>query len=258
MQVNITPALLGFIHGLELANDATSPDTAIAVARGVATAADGSHLMHLTSATTKVLQSSGAWSAGGGGNGLDTGTRTANTWYHVFLIRGCCDGTEDILFSSSVGSPTLPSGYVAQRRIGSVRTNSSGNILPFTQTGNEFIWFNAPYDLQDVTNVGTTSTLFALTVPSGVKVLARIRFAAKNTGGAGYQFVARSPDENSAQTSGYSAGSGFQLDTFNATHAVSGEFLVRTNTASQIAIIAFSNSNNTVWLRTVGWFDDRN
>jgi len=244
----------GHIFGLTLANNGGSPNTTVDVAAGDATDSTNTYSIPL-GAFTKVIQSSGSWTAGTSNNGLDTGARAANTWYHVFLLRKDADGSGDVLFSTSVSSPTLPSGYSNFRRIGSVRTDGSTNLLAFVQTGDEFIWSLAKYDVQGV-SLGTTSTLYTLTVPSGVKVLARLRAANDPTGAGAAQVAVRSPDENSSQNTTFVTGSGHPLPTI-AGEGVSAELLVRTNTSSQVAAISSVASNNVFYIRTIGWFDSR-
>ena len=78
--------------------------------------------------SNKVLQASGSWSAGSSGNGLDTGARANSTWYNIFEIIKNSDGTNDILYSTSRTSPTVPSGYTLVAWIGRIRTDASGNI----------------------------------------------------------------------------------------------------------------------------------
>jgi hypothetical protein len=67
-----------------------------------------------------------------GANGLDTGSEANSTWYYVWVI-GKGDGTTAGLLSTSSTSPTMPSGYVYKRRVGSIRNNGSGNIIEFYQ-----------------------------------------------------------------------------------------------------------------------------
>jgi hypothetical protein len=251
----VAQVVSGHLFGLTLSNNGGSPNTTIDVAAGDATDSTNTYSMQLASAFSKVLQTSGSWTAGTGNNGLDTGARAANTWYHVYLIRKDADGTSDVLFSTSVSSPTMPSGYTAFRRIGSVRTNGSNNIFAFTQTGDEFIWSTASYDVQGV-NVGTTSTQYTLSVPSGVKVIARVRAVNDPTGTTTSQITIRSPDESTSQNSTFVTGSGHQLQAHSG-NSIATEVLVRTNTASQVAAISNVASGNVFHVRTVGWFDGR-
>ncbi len=245
----------GHIFGLTLANDAGSPNTTIDIATGVATDSTSTYSISLGSAFTKVIQSAGSWTAGTGNNGLDTGARGASSWYHVYPIRKDADGSADILFSLSVSSPTMPMGYSTFRRIGSVRTNGSSNLLAFTQTGDEFIWSTASYDVNGV-SLGTTSTLYTLLVPTGVKVLVRLRAANDPTGSTASLVAIRSPDESSAQNTTFGSGSGAQLSSTSGEADVT-ELLIRTNTSSQIAAISSAASGNVFHIRTVGWFDSR-
>jgi hypothetical protein len=69
-------------------------------------------------------------------NGLDTGTKAANTWYYVYLVKRNIDGTTGAVFSTvnevSGGSITLPTGYDLKRQLPlAVRTDASSNIMPF-------------------------------------------------------------------------------------------------------------------------------
>lgn len=59
----------------------------------------------------KKIQSTGSWTAGDTNNGLDTGSRTASTFYRTYVIQNNSTGAYDILFSISATSPTVPSGY---------------------------------------------------------------------------------------------------------------------------------------------------
>lgn len=263
MLVNPQPPMAGHIFGLQLSNNSFAPNTTLDVSSGVAADSTNTYQVQLPSAFSKVLQTSGAWASGSGSDGLDTGLRTANTWYHVYLIRFDADGAGDILFSTSFSNPTLPSGYTSKRRLGSILTDASGNILPFTQTGDEFIWFNAAYDVQSITSLGTTSTLLTLSVPPDVKVEARIRAAFHNTLTAldNAQLALRSPDENPSQITRFVSGSGHNLwaQTQWPTNgdADVNELIIRTNTARQIAAICLLPTDNVVDIRTVGWFDQR-
>ncbi|MEN9755828.1 MAG: hypothetical protein RL755_15 [Pseudomonadota bacterium] len=67
-------------------------------------------------------------------NGLDTGTRAANTWYTIYFISN--GTTTGAIASLSTSSPTLPSGYTFSGFIGAFRTNGSSNIIHFTQRQN--------------------------------------------------------------------------------------------------------------------------
>lgn len=69
-------------------------------------------------------------------NGLDTGSKSANTWYYVYLVKRVIDDTTGAVFSSvnevGGGTITMPAGYNLKRQLPlAVRTDASSNILPF-------------------------------------------------------------------------------------------------------------------------------
>lgn len=89
---------------------------------------NGSGQLLCSAITNKILQSSGIWSAGSSGNGLDTSSRANSTWYNIFEIVNNSNGANDILYSTNRTAPTVPSGYTLVAWIGKVRTDGSGNI----------------------------------------------------------------------------------------------------------------------------------
>ena len=156
------------IGGLTLSTAGSS--TVFAVAPGVAADSNNIATMALASVISKTTT---VWNLGNGGS-LDTGTIAASTWYHVHLIKRADTGVVDVLVSLSVTAPTLPTNYSLFRRIGSLLTNVSSQWVSFSQLGDEFIW-SVPVGDISTTTLGTTATLFVLSVPTGLQVLARIR-----------------------------------------------------------------------------------
>lgn len=75
-------------------------------------------------------------SSASGSNGLDVGLLATSTWYSIWVIRRS-DGITAGLLSTSLASPTLPSGFTHKARVGWVRTDSSPNKYPlaFKQLG---------------------------------------------------------------------------------------------------------------------------
>lgn len=142
----------GHIFGLTLSNG-TDADHDIDVAIGNASSDDTTFadlaMMDLTTAITKQIDA--VWAVGTDAGGLDTGTVANSTWYHVFLIKRSDTGVVDVLFSTSVASPTMPTNYDKQRRIGSILTDGSANIVAFKHRDDIFTW--------DVPLVDWTATL---------------------------------------------------------------------------------------------------
>ena len=139
--------------------------------RGAADDAD----IFITAAIQKSLQSSGSWAVGDGANGLFSGARAANTWYHAFVIYNPVTGEVDAGFDTSISAANRPSGWTAYRRVWSVLTDGSGNVLPVFQSGARTFYQDRRPDVSNagVTNVSTGAT-FVISTPQGVEVLAEI------------------------------------------------------------------------------------
>lgn len=128
------------IGGLLLSNDTETDNDVNIMAGGARDTTDSVNLI-LASEITKQIDAS--WAVGDDAGGLDGtessgGTPDADTMYYVWLIRRSDTGVVDALFSESATSPTLPTNYDSKRLIGVVRTDSSGDIIGFTQVGDYF------------------------------------------------------------------------------------------------------------------------
>lgn len=160
-----------YLTGFELSINAGSPQSTIDLAPGWARVAGNP--VALTVKMSGVLQAAGAWSAGSGGNKLDTGGRAANAWYHVFVIRRIADGAADMLFSLSLTAAAVPAGYELIRRIASVKTDASGGVVPFINAGRHFWWATPIKDVSSSAPASSAGTLgaatLALSVPPGVR-----------------------------------------------------------------------------------------
>lgn len=111
-----------YITGFKISNNGNFK---IDIAAGKAIDSTGKRLITSTLTLTCDLEASGE-------NGLDTGVKTNNTYYNVFVIQ-TQEGTTAALLSLS-DTPLLPVGYVFYRRVGIIY-NLVANIQKFTQTG---------------------------------------------------------------------------------------------------------------------------
>jgi hypothetical protein len=243
------PVYAGYIYGLTLSNNGSDANNDIDIAVGKCADGAGAYLLTLGSSITKQLD--GAWAAGTNQGGLDTGAKANSTCYHVWLIRKDSDGTIDALFSTSATSPTMPAGYTAKRRIGAVRTNDLGNIMAFTQFGDEFLYSNAILDVSG--NVGTVAQLFSLSVPTGVKVQALFN-AYRN--GVNPAIAISSPDEADQAPSLINPPLANLGVTTGSSGADVAEFRTRTDTSGRVR--ARSEADGTSFkIATRGWVDYR-
>jgi hypothetical protein len=112
------------VRGLVISANATYPTYQVDIAAGECRCDSDACDLNLTTTKTVDMTVSGL-------NGLDTGAEASSTWYFVWLIYNPSTDTYGALFSLSSTSPTMPAGYTAKRRIGSIRNNASSNIILF-------------------------------------------------------------------------------------------------------------------------------
>jgi hypothetical protein len=242
------PAIMrSYLAGLALSTAGSS--STFGVAAGVAADSTNAGMMTLGSAYTKTTS---AWALGTGNGALDTGTIAANTWYHVHLIQRTDTGIVDLLASLSASAPTMPSSYTLFRRIGSMKTDGSSKWLAFTQVEDTFFWSAVVTDVNTST-LGTTATLFALSVPPGVQVKPIIRADAPSS--QVNAILITSPIETDvAAGASYASSPGF--DVVGATSQVQVSNFLFTDTSSNIRARA-SSAAQTLLVFTRGWTDSR-
>jgi hypothetical protein len=143
-------------RGLICSNDSdASHDVAISVG-GVR---DATNTVNMSLAAILTKRIDAAWAVGDNNGGLDGtessgGTPDASTMYYIWLIERSDTGVVDALYSESPTSPTMPTNYDYKRLIGSVLTDGSNNILPFTQTGDYFRYTTPVDDVTDTSIAG--------------------------------------------------------------------------------------------------------
>lgn len=246
----------GALFGLTLSQ---ASSTTVGVAVGGCRNEDGgtAYNMVLASAITKGL---GAWAAGSGNGGLDTGSIAASSWYHIHLIRKDADGTIDALLSLSATAPTMPGGYSARRRLGSIRTNGASQVIAFVQIGNRFIW-DVPVIDVSVAAPGTTAVVRTLTAPTGIVVEADIVIAVMAQAGvAPSAWVSPLAIADTApSTSSASPLNGpLQTTSLTAGYWTTAPARVMTNTSAQVrSRLSASSSNVQFGIITLGWLDER-
>lgn len=223
----------GYLSGLSIANNGTDSDHDIDIAVGECRGVDDDEDITLASALTKQIDAT--WSAGDAAGGLSSSlTAPANdTWYHVFAIN--VGGSADVGFDTSTTGANLIADHsaTAVRRIGSVLTDGSANIIAFTQVGDWFLWADPPADYNST--VTASRTLITLSVPPGSKHEVVLNSNAWKSGVASNVGL-QSPDHNDEVPSptvapGMNHFRGANSDSAN----VRGGQTMWTNTSSQVA-----------------------
>lgn len=267
--VQVQQAARGTITGLTLSPNASFPTTRLDVAVGRCRSSDDTTDLVLASGITKRLDA--GWVAGNGNGGMDTGSRAANTGYHVYLIyKPTAPEAFDVLFSMSATNPTLPNGFTKFRRLGAIMTDGSGNIRNFHQRGDWFFlkqrgteWANTP----NATGGVNVPILRELTVPQGKKMLARIYYQSSGTSNtSAYLSGAMDPDMGTPESfDGTYRWANVRRYTVEIPNGSNGT----TTTSYGFAIIdVWTNSNRQIYTMsndsadviaggTLGWMDDR-
>ena len=119
----------------------------------------------------KKIQLSGSWTAGDTNNGLDTGVRTASTFYRTYVIQNTTTSAYDILFVASGSTPTIPAGYtnLGLMDYALIRTNAS-NIIAISNwdennkklvlgAGEQLVFVNSTAGAGNALVVNTTEPL---------------------------------------------------------------------------------------------------
>ena len=251
----VFPMLPGYIGGLTLANDATTPNTVLDIALGAATSDDYSTLMQL--ATVNFTKNcNAAWAVGSGLGALDVGTSlAASTWYHVYLIERVDTFVTDVLISTSATNPILPANYTKRRRIGSICTDSSSHIIPFIQVGDEFLWNRSPAAPWEVSDqpIGTTAGFYTVNVPTGIKVIAILNYVGSRPGG---MVNIHSGDTLPGATGSWNANFTAVVYANNSTW-LGGALRLRTNVSAQIGAVASVSQTLGFFLSAQGWVNNR-
>ena len=242
--------LRGYVGGLTLSNDTSSPNTAVDTSAGMASSDDALTLITI-GAFTKSANTS--WALGTGSGCLDSGsTLAANTWYHLFVIMRTDTRVVDELCSESATAPHLPTPYSEKRRIGSFRTDASSYIMSFSQDGDRFDWL-IPY--QEFAGAGSTSPVIIglKYVPTGVTVEAILSGAAEDTSPS--TMYLSSIAQTAMPVTGLTVTSGVPIAGSPA-FAAFGGFRIETNTSAQIRYET-NDTTSTWYINANGWVDTR-
>ncbi len=239
------------ITGLTLSNNVTDATNDIDIAVGRVGAGSGDYNLILTSALVKRLDAT--WAVGTNAGGLDTGAKANSTWYHMWVIGRVDTHVVDVLFSTSATAPTMPANYTKKRRIGAIRTDSGGTIIPFLQYGDDFFWKSPPFLDVDDSTLTTTKKNYTLSgVPSGL-VLSAFTHLRISHASAALVYVS-----NPNLTDIAPSATATPLASASTTSVVIGDQQTRliTDTSAQISARSTA-ATTTIRVSVIGWTDPR-
>ncbi len=250
MVLKIPPAMMQrslppqHLTGFYTARDFSVPTKRIVVSPGTCRSQDDTADINLAAAMMKRLDQ--VWAAGSGNGGLDQGALVANVWYHCFVILNPTTGTVDIIFSGSITNPLLPSGFTVFRRIWSILTNGSADIMPYSQSDDWCAWA-VQLNSFSSGNLGASPTVITMATPLGIKVEAQ--FLLLVVSGAGRVGV-MDPD-----TGDPAAGLFWPVATKISAQDLSYRGYVFTDVNSRV--VGYADANMTSSVITIGYRDPR-
>lgn len=243
-----------YIYGLALTHAADTEHDMTVAAGGCRDATDIEDIL-LAEPLTKRFDAS--WTVGSTNGGMAAGeSLPATGTIHLWLIKRSDTNVVDVMASNHATSgltPSLPANYDYKRRIGSRRTDASGNIINGQQWGEgknrEFIFDTPILDYSSATP-GTNAITTAISVPGGiiVKALLNVRAADNNSP---YVSSLAGADLSPSYTVAPLCSTG----SFNNTSGTGSgsQVQVLTNTSSQIRHRSYSNYG--IYIATLGWED---
>lgn len=236
----------------------TVASTSVSIAAGVAMGNDQSTSIVLSSTLVKVLSSS--WAVGTGNGGLYAATSIqGNQTYHLFVIIRTDTSVVDAYYDTSVTAANIPSPYTVYRRIASLRTATSSNLVNYVQDGDYFRLVSSSLDVSTA-NPGTSAITATLkSVPSGLNLLAQVNavyFGGTTADVTMYVSDLAASDEGPSDIQAPLSTGGVSPSA--STGGPGGFTLVRTNTSSQIRYrVNASGAADRAGFCTLGWFDTR-
>lgn len=243
----------GFLQGFLVTNNAVDANNDVDISPGVFVSSN--FTMNQAASMTKRLDA--AWAAGTNNGGLDTGAKAINSTYHVFEIGNPTTGELDAIFSLNPVAPAvMPAGYTRSKRIHSVMTDGSGNIVPYqlfplAGGGVTVRYTNHILDV-NATNAPTGNTLYTLRIPSGLKLEAYLSYFFDGSNDPSSYYI-NDPDQASFTPSITTAPLAMAPDiNYNA-----GFLYVYTNTSRQIRSMNPSTINTIIRICTLGYNDER-
>ncbi|TAV98513.1 hypothetical protein ELI24_09010 [Rhizobium ruizarguesonis] len=235
-----------YLVGLETSRDPVVPTKRIVVSPGSCRSQLDDTDIELTAGIMKRLDQN--WAAGSGNGALDQGSLAASTWYHLHVMQNPTTGAVDVLASGSLTNPAYPTGWEAapSRRVWSVLTDASANIVPYTQTEDWCAW--GILENQYGGNLGASSTVITMKSPIGFKC--EVQFLILTSGAGGGEIGLMDPDVGDP-----SLGRFYTVMIKQATLSSAYRGMVFTDVNGRT--VGWADANITSSVQTVGYRDTR-
>ena len=249
-------------NNLILSNDT---DTAHDINVTAGEAADSTGETHIVLSSEITKQIDATWAAGDDAGGMNDGEAVGNdTWYHYHMLSSADGSTVDFGFDTSITAANLladtaviAAGLTLYRRIGSVLTDGSANILAFyMEPDRTVVWDAFAQDIA-LTDGGTSAVTNTISTPLGIRTKAHVLVGAVTTTSASTNYLivesldktAQVPDATLAMLMIRNSTASFSLRDYTATD-------VWTNASSQIrSRQTVADVNTTLYITVVSFYD---
>jgi hypothetical protein len=223
---------------ITIANNATTPNTKIDFGGGVMNFHDGSG-QATASPLTKILQSSGSWTAGNDQNGLFSGAKANSTWYFLFAIYNPTTGVVDFGFDTNITATNRPVVYTKYQLLHASKVDVNGNILAGTYFKDGWFWYNTrqgEYDSTAITNSNLTLGFY----PPNLSGFAHFTANSNMGGSTGARRI-----RIGASASNFSIDTGF---TYGDSYVSSGSGFTSVNSSNQVYIITNGTGSSQLYI----------
>ena len=238
----------GHLWGMTVSNNGSDATNDLDIAAGYCT--DDTNTIRITlAAITKRLDAT--FVVGTNQGGLDTGA-AANTTYHIFAIYRSDTGVSDVLFSASLASPTMPTGYTHKRRILSLQ-RTGGAWQSIYQHG-DYVLLKTPVADSSAALTTTVGDITLGSVPNGIVVMAHVATSINDSTALSLATFHSKQGNDTAPSAAYST-VGVSATGATATQVHATQFILTTS-GQLIRGDAFANLDGTV-VNTLGWYDYR-
>jgi hypothetical protein len=227
-----------------IANDVTDAEHDIVFSAGKILSSDGLTPIDFGGMTKRL---DATWAAGTNAGGLFSGTIAADETYHCFVIVNDSDGSVDCGFDTDPDCSNIPTGYTAYRYVHSVLTDSSSNILGFSQRGDSIFLTENQTFLFTVMPASGSAEQVIVTAPSGLPdVIASLSCGITDTGARGL-LVGVSSSTTQSRFMSLASGLGYaQLERSVAINENGGFYWSSGSAVTEVDSVEFSITSWTV------------
>ena len=253
----VPASLFGSLISGLVPTQGTDTDHDTDISTGYGALSDGTDLKFVSLSSVLTI----AIDASAGEDSIDTGSVAADTWYHVWLYEKPSDGSIHGVYSLSATAPTLPDSATYKRRLGSVLTDGSSNIISYrcreiSGGGVMYTWTSLVSDV--AITAAQADGNQAITVPTGIVVRPLLSLVLDmNSAGTADMHVG---DADVALTrfttpypGAYSNGVAQEVDT----HAIHGSVFTNTSAEIRFLLVQTGGTIGAAAVYTGGWIDDR-